>query len=50
MKKVNCAEEIEPQSLSVPAKDGSQQTQFLLFVSILSRQSDMYFCNCIVSS
>lgn len=50
MKKVNCAEEIEPQSLPTPGEDGSQQTQFLLFVSLLSMQRDMHSCNCIVSS
>lgn len=50
MKKVNRAEETEPWSVSLPTKDGSQQTQSLLFVSLLSSQSDMCFCNCIVSS
>lgn len=48
MKKVNCAEEIEPQSLSLPAPRMASDKQSPLFVSLLSRQSDMCFCNCIV--
>lgn len=48
MKKVNCAEEIEPQSVSMPGQRMAPNKQFPLFVSLLSRQSDIRFQDCIV--
>lgn len=48
MKKVNCAEEIEPQSVSMPGQRMAPNKQFPLFVSLLSRQSDIRFHDCIV--